>query len=94
MSKTILFPDVGFYDDWEQIANKWGFEISRECEFWHKEGILKEGDDIADYYLKLAEIVSAEVVKTDPDWNQEEYDSIFNMPEHYRSDIYTGRMPK
>lgn len=74
MSKTILYPDVGFYDDWEQIANKWGFEISRECEFWHKEGILKEGDDIADYYLKLAEIVSAEVVKTDPDWNQEEYD--------------------
>jgi len=56
--------------------------------------MIEEGDDIADYYLKLAEIVSAEVVKTDPDRNQEEYDSIFNMPEHYRSDIYTGRMPK
>ena len=56
--------------------------------------MISKSGDIADYYLKLKEIVNAGVVKTDPDWNQEEYDSIFNMPEHYRSDIYTGRMPK
>ena len=91
MSKTILFPDVGFYDDWEQIANKWGFEISRECEFWHKEGILKKGDDIADYYLTL--VGENTIEKIDPHWNQAEYDAIFKKPENFRSDIYTGRTP-
>ena len=31
--------------------------------------------------------------KVDPDWSQEEYDSIFNKPKDYRSDIRTGRNP-
>lgn len=71
---TTLFPDAGFYEDWEKIAVKWGFQISKDCEIWQAEGLIKEGDDIADYYLnKLPE----EVEKIDPDWNQQEYDDIF-----------------
>lgn len=89
-----LFPDQNQFNYWAEVAEDWDFEISRDCEIWFENGMIEKGDDIADYYLKLAEIVSAEVVKTDPDWSQEEYDSTFNMPEHYRSDIYTGRMPK
>jgi len=91
MSRTILFPDVDFYNDWEQIANKWGFQISRECELWHKEGMLEKGDDIADYYLTL--VGENTVEKIDPNWNQAEYDAIFKKPENFRSDIYTGRTP-
>ena len=74
---TTLFPDAGFYEDWEKIAEKWGFDISKECEMWCKKGLIEEGDDIADYYLNLTEKLNAEVVKIDPDWYQQEYDSIF-----------------
>ena len=69
---TTLFPDAGFYNDWKKIAVKWGFQISKDCRLG-AEGLIEEGDDIADYYLnKLPEIE-----KIDPEWDQQEYDSIF-----------------
>lgn len=57
--KTVhLFPDHGKYDLWTErkleLEKKYpfiDFEISRECEIWHNEGKINNGDDIADYYL-------------------------------------------
>ena len=56
---------------------KWGFEISKDCELWHEQGLISKGDDIADYYFNLTE--SFEIVKTDAKWNQEEYEMIFTQ---------------
>ena len=90
--KVTLFPDHNQYDtnsNWKAIADKWGFEISRDCEIWHEQGLISKGDDIADYYFNLTE--SFEIVKTDAKWNKEEYEVIFNKPKDWRSDMYTGR---
>jgi hypothetical protein len=46
-----LFPDAGWYDKWNEKAQEYDFKISRECEKWMGEKIIKHGDDIADYYL-------------------------------------------
>lgn len=54
--------------------------LINDCEIWYDQGIISKGDDIADYYLNLTEKVNLEVVKIDPEWNQEEYDSIFKNP--------------
>lgn len=70
-----LFPDVGFYEQWSEIANKYAFAISKECEYWFKDGLLQKGEDIADYFINNA--VKDEVRLIDPYWNQEENDSIF-----------------
>jgi hypothetical protein len=94
-----LFPDHNQYDtnsNWKAIADKWGFEISRDCEIWHEQGLISKGDDIADYYFYLTtlqQIKSLDVrtVNVDSEWNQEEYEVIFNKPKDWRSDMYTGR---
>ena len=68
----------------------------RNQEEWIKDNPDVNLDDIADYYLAQLNTVNPlhlTVEKTDSEWNQEEYDAIFNRPEDYRSDIYTGRMP-
>ena len=94
--RVTLFPDEGQYDNWKEIADKWGFEISKDCENWFKDGSIDKGDDIADYYLNKIQSGYLEnlfVEKIDPHWNQEEYDSIFNRPKDYISDIRTGRNP-
>ena len=44
-----------------------GFEISRDCEIWHEQGLISDGDDIADYYFNLTK--SFEIVKTDAERN-------------------------
>lgn len=85
--RVTLFPDEGQYDNWKGIADKWGFEISQDCEHWFKDGSIDKGDDIADYYLKKIQggcLKNLIVDKIDPHWNQEEYDSIFNKPKNYR----------
>ena len=46
-----LFPDAGWYDQWSEKAQEYGFKISVECEKWLADGIINKGDDIADYYL-------------------------------------------
>jgi hypothetical protein len=97
--KVTLFPDHNQYDtnsNWKAIADKWGFEISRDCEIWHEQGLISKGDDIADYYFNLTtlqQIKSLDVrtVNVDSEWNQEEYEVIFNKPKDWRSDMYTGR---
>lgn len=64
-----LFPDVGCYDKWNEIAEKWDFQISRECELWMKEGLIDVGDDIADHYLQLAKVLSPRKEKYDDEWD-------------------------
>ena len=91
-----LFPDQNQYDNWKVIAEEHKFQISKDCEIWYEKGFIEAKDDIADYYLAQLNTVNPlhlTVEKTDSEWNQEEYDAIFNRPEDYRSDIYTGRMP-
>jgi hypothetical protein len=78
--EVILFPDHNQYENWRHKAERYGFDISRDCEIWFEKGLISKGDDIADYYLNLTEKVNAEVVKIDPEWNQEEYDAIFKNP--------------
>lgn len=56
-----LFPDQGKYELWNEQMERLQFEYpsinfqptSIECELWHKENILEEGGDIADYYLRI-----------------------------------------
>ena len=55
-----LFPDQGKFDMWTEklerlsdIHSMVKFEISKECELWYNDGDIKEGEDIADYYLRL-----------------------------------------
>lgn len=71
-----LFPDQGKYEKWGEIAKEKGFEISKDCEFWFKDGLIAEKDDIADYYLKNHSQHFGPI-KVDPHWDQDEYDSIF-----------------
>lgn len=87
--QVVLFPDAGWYDDnpdkhikgWLNVANDYDFQISRECEIWLDKGLINQGDDIADYYIKTfprhLKTTPANVNKYDPDWNQEEYNKIF-----------------
>jgi len=63
-----LYPDQGAYDQWNEKAEKYDFQISKDCEFWYKAGIIKEKEDIADYYLNKHSLTDYEIVKTDPDW--------------------------
>ena len=89
-----LFPDHNQYDtnsNWKAIADKWGFEISRDCEIWHKQGLISKGDDIADYYFNTNSPLDTETVKVDLEWNQEEYEVIFHKPKDWRNDMYKGR---
>ena len=53
----VLYPDVGMFEYWHekmrQIEAKYPriqIVMSRECEIWHNDNFLKDGDDIADYY--------------------------------------------
>ena len=47
---------------------------------------------IADYYFNTnLPPLDAESVKVDSEWNQEEYEVIFNKPKDWQSDMYTGR---
>tara|TARA_R100000734_G_C3318678_1_gene113132 strand:+ start:4282 stop:5199 length:918 start_codon:yes stop_codon:yes gene_type:complete len=55
--KIVLFPDQNQYEYWSNILNKIkdryidiDISISRECEIWYENGLIKEGEDIADYY--------------------------------------------
>jgi hypothetical protein len=89
-----LFPDHNQYDtnsNWKAIADKWGFEISKDCELWYEQGLVSKGDDIADYYFNTNLPIDAKTVKVDSEWNQEEYEVIFHKPKDWRSDMYTGR---
>lgn len=88
-----LFPDHEAYNEWKVIADEWGFKISKDCEIWYDKELIKKGEDIADYYINLSTCLDAYYIEVDYNWNQEEYDSIFNKPKDYRSDIYTGRSP-
>tara|TARA_A100001015_G_scaffold118569_1_gene131500 strand:- start:123 stop:1010 length:888 start_codon:yes stop_codon:yes gene_type:complete len=72
---VVLFPDEGKYKHWKEIAHKYTFAISKECEMWYEKGQIAKGDDIADRYLNIASTIKIE--KFDPEWNQEEYDSAF-----------------
>lgn len=88
-----LFPDHEAYNEWKVIADEWGFKISKDCEIWYDKELIGNGEDIADYYINLSTCLDAYYIEVDYNWNQEEYDSIFNKPKDYRSDIYTGRSP-
>ena len=69
--KVILFPDHNQYDkntNWKAIGDKYGFEVSKDCEHWHKAGLIADKDDIADYYLKnYSDLMKPK--KIDPEWN-------------------------
>ena len=74
-----LFPDQGKYHEWKKKAEEIGLkcEISIEAEEWYEKGLIGKGDAIDDYYINLAKKVNSKIVKTDPEWDQREYDSIF-----------------
>jgi len=88
-----LFPDHDSYDEWKVLADEWDFKISKDCELWYDKELIGKGEDIADYYINLSTCLDAYYLEVDYNWNQEEYDSIFNKPKDYRSSIYTGRSP-
>ena len=75
--EVVLIPDHNQYDNWRHKAVRYDFDISRDCEVWCDKGLILKGGDIADYNLNLTEKLNAEVVKIDPEWNQEEYYTIF-----------------
>ena len=47
---------------------KYGFEVSKDCEHWRKAGLIADKDDIADYYLKNYSD-KLKPKKIDPEWN-------------------------
>ena len=56
----ILHPDVGMFGKWSEILDRAktqyrniNIDISTECELYHEQGFINEGDDIADYYIKV-----------------------------------------
>lgn len=73
--KIALFPDQGSYENWKKIADEnpeYKMDVSRDCEIWFENQEIKEKQDIADYYLKNHNL------RWDAEWDQAEYDSIFN----------------
>ena len=88
-----LFPDHDSYDEWKVLADEWDFKISKDCELWYDKELIGKGEDIADYYINLSTCLDAYYLEVDYNWNQEEYESIFNKPKDFRRDIYTGRSP-
>jgi len=72
-----LYPDASFYENWNEKAVSYDFQISKDCERWAKAGLINDKDDIADYYLNKHPLSDYQIVKIDPDWNQEEYNNIF-----------------
>ena len=69
--KVILYPDHNQYDknwNWKAIGDKYGFEVSKDCENWYKAGLIKAKDDIIDYYLMNYSKVM-KPMKIDPEWN-------------------------
>ena len=53
-----LFPDVGMFGKWSEIMDRAksqyrniNIDMSTECELYHEQGFINEGDDIADYYI-------------------------------------------
>ena len=58
-------------------------EIGLKChvaiwaEEWFKEGYIGKGEAIDDYYLNIMKTLDSTPVKIDPEWDQDEYDSIF-----------------
>ena len=69
--KTIFCPDHNQYDknsNWKAIGDKYGFEVSKDCENWYKAGLIKAKDDIVDYYLmNYSKVMKHD--KIDPEWN-------------------------
>lgn len=64
------------------ITDKFSFEIRKECEIWFDSDLIRKGDDIADYFLEIPYKAEVDLEKIDLEWNQEEYDSIFNKPDN------------
>ena len=67
--QVTLFPDHKQYERWKEKADKWGFDISRDCEIMFEEGLISEGDDIADYFINLARDLKSKIKKIDPEWS-------------------------
>ena len=49
-----LYPDHDAYDQWKIKADKTGlkYKISKDCEEWYSDNLIKYKEDIADYYLR------------------------------------------
>ena len=75
-----LFPDQGKYKEWKNKAEEIGLkcEISIEAEEWFEKGLIGKGEAIDDYYLKN-DSDKLKPKKIDPEWDQDEYDSIFGQ---------------
>ncbi len=73
-----LYPDHNVFEGWNNIAEKYGFDISRDSEIWFEKALIKKGEAIDDYYLRNhTEYLKPKVKYYDPEWNQEEYNNIF-----------------
>lgn len=86
--QVVLYPDHLAYDQWNEKAVEYDFNISKDCEIWFANGLIKEKEDIADYYLTNYPDMKKhfEIIKINPaglltnlDWNQKEYNNIFRV---------------
>jgi hypothetical protein len=73
-NQVVFFPDQGKYKEWKKLMEvylKYNCTTSRDCEIWHEKGLIKKGDDIADYYLNEygfdKQLMKPQ--KIDPEWN-------------------------
>ncbi len=73
-NKVVLFPDEGKYQEWNKVAQRYGFEISKDCEIWFQENKIEKSDDIADYYLQNHDLKPPKICDQ---FDQDEYDRIF-----------------
>lgn len=75
--EVILFPDHGKFREWSDRASEIGLkcQTSIDCEEWFELGLIEKGEDIADYYLRNHQLKEK---KIDPEWNWDEYNTLFN----------------
>ena len=70
--QVILCPDAGCYDEWAKEGERYGFDLTYDSENYYKKGLIDEGEDIADYYLKnFKEEIKSDFFpkKIDPTWD-------------------------
>ena len=68
---VILCPDAGCYDEWAKEGERYGFDVTYDSENYYKKGLIDEGEDIADYYLKnFKDEIKSDFFpkKIDPTW--------------------------
>ncbi len=67
--KVTLFADHNQYDknsNWKANGDKYGLEVSKDCELWYKARLIVAKYDIADYYLNDLKMLNEPIKMVDP----------------------------